>query len=97
MTFDVSADAYADFMGRYAEPLAVQFAEFADVRPGQRALDVGCGPGALTAQLVGRLGPDAVTAIDPSDSFVAAARARFPEVDVQAGVAEHLPFPDDSF
>jgi SAM-dependent methyltransferase len=97
VTFDVSADAYADFMGRYAEPLAVQFAEFADVRPGQRALDVGCGPGALTAQLVGRLGPDAVTAIDPSDSFVAAARARFPEVDVQAGVAEHLPFPDDSF
>gem|GEM_PF-434534 len=60
-------------------------------------MDVGCGPGALTAQLVERLGADAVSAIDPSPSFVAASRARFPEVDVQFGVAEHLPFPDDCF
>jgi hypothetical protein len=32
VTFDVPADAYARFMGRYSEPLAVQFAELADVR-----------------------------------------------------------------
>ena len=97
MSFDVTADAYARFMGRYYEPLAVQFAELAGVRPGQRVLDVGCGPGALTAQLVDRLGADAVAAIDPSAPFVAAVRARFPAVDVRTGVAEHLPFPDDSF
>jgi SAM-dependent methyltransferase len=97
MTFDVAADDYARFMGRYSEPLAVQFAEVAEVRADQRALDVGCGPGALTAQLVERLGAQAVSAIDPSPSFVAAIRARFPEVDVRSGVAEHLPFPDDSF
>lgn len=75
----------------------MQFAELAGVRAGQRALDVGCGPGALTAQLVQRVGPAAVSAIDPSTSFVAAIRARFPEIDVQSGVAEQLPFPDDSF
>ena len=97
MSFDVTADSYAKFMGRYSEPLAVQFVELADVQSGQRALDVGCGPGALTAQLVQRLGPDAVAAIDPSAPFVAAIRARFPAVDVRSGVAEHLPFPDDSF
>ena len=96
-SFDVTADAYARFMGRYSEPLAVGFADLADVRAGQRALDVGCGPGALTAQLVGRLGPEAVAAIDPSASFVAATRARVPGVDVRSGVAEHLPFPDDDF
>jgi SAM-dependent methyltransferase len=95
--FDVPADAYFKFMGRFSEPLAVQFADETGVRRGQRALDVGCGPGALTAELVERLGPGAVSAIDPSDSFVAAVRVRFPEVDVRAGAAERLPFPDDAF
>lgn len=97
VSFDVAADAYTEFMGRYSEPLAVLFAELADVRTGLRALDVGCGPGALTAQLVARLGSDSVWAIDPSESFVAATRARLPHVDVRSGVAESLPFPDDGF
>jgi SAM-dependent methyltransferase len=97
VTFDVAADAYARYMGRYSEPLAGRFADWAGVRPGQRALDVGCGPGALTAQLVERLGADRVTAVDPSASFVAAARSRFPDVDVRAGVSEQLPFADDQF
>jgi SAM-dependent methyltransferase len=95
--FDVSADAYGRFMGRFSEPLAVQFAEVAGVRKGQRALDVGCGPGALTAELVGRAGANSVCAIDPSDSFVSAVRARFPGVDVRSAAAEQLPFPDDTF
>jgi len=97
VTFDVAADAYSRFMGRYSEPLAVQFAELAQVQAGHRALDVGCGPGALTAQLVERLGAEAVSAIDPSASFVAAVRARFPQVDVRFGAAEAVPFPDDFF
>lgn len=97
MAFTVSADAYGRFMGRYSEPLAVQFAELAHVRSGQRVLDVGCGPGALTAQLVQRAGPDAVAAVDPSAPFVAAARARFPDVDVRSAVAEELPFADRTF
>jgi SAM-dependent methyltransferase len=95
--FDVPADSYSRFMGRFSEPLAVQFADLAGVRKGQRALDVGCGPGALTAELVARLGADAVSAIDPSDSFVAAVRVRFPGIDVRSGTAEQLPFDDDKF
>jgi len=97
VTFNVTADAYARFMGRFSTPLAEVFADLTSARAGQRALDVGCGPGALTAQLVARLGPAAVAAIDPSDSFVVAVRARFPNIDVRAGAAEDLPFPDDSF
>ncbi|MFC0627087.1 class I SAM-dependent methyltransferase [Kribbella deserti] len=98
MSFNnVSADAYARFMGRYAEPLAGGFADLAGVRPGQRALDVGCGPGALTAQLIDRLGPDAVSAIDPSPPFITAVRERFPEVDIHSGTAEDLPFAAGSF
>ena len=97
MTFNVTADAYDRFMGRFSEPLAARFAELAQVQAGQRALDVGCGPGGLTAQLVDRLGADNVSAVDPSASFVAAVRARLPGVDVRSAVAERLPFPDDSF
>ena len=97
MSFNVSADAYGRFMGQFSEPLAVQFAEYAGVRTGQRAVDVGCGPGALTARLVARLGAEAVVAIDPSPPFVEATQARFPGVDVRAGGAEHLPFADDEF
>ncbi|MEP6851980.1 MAG: class I SAM-dependent methyltransferase [bacterium] len=96
MSFDVAADAYNRFMGRYSEPLAVVFADAAGVGAGQRILDVGCGPGALTAVLVERLGADAVAAVDPSQPFVAAVRARLPGVDARRASAERLPFPDDS-
>ena len=97
MTFDVAAEAYDRFMGRYSVQLAHQLAEFAGVCAGQRVLDVGCGPGALTGELVRRVGGDKVTAVDPSEPFVGAARARHPEVDVQLASAEHLPFEDGVF
>ena len=97
MSFDVVAEAYDRFMGRYSVLLSPQLADLAGVRAGQRVVDVGCGPGALTAELVTRLGPAAVTAVDPSTPFVAAARARNPGVNVVQTSAEHLPFPDRSF
>jgi len=93
----VGAEAYDRFMGRYSVPLAPQLADFAAVVSGQRVLDVGCGPGALTAELVRRLGSAAVSAVDPSDSFVAAARDRYPGVSVERAAAEQLPFEGRSF
>jgi SAM-dependent methyltransferase len=97
VSFDVSADAYTRFMGRYSEPLAVRFADLATVRRGQRALDVGCGAGALTAELVSWLGADAVCAVDPSRSMAAAVGERLPGVAVTVAAAERLPFPDGAF
>lgn len=97
MSFDVAAGLYARFMGRFSEPLADAFVEVARLAPGQRALDVGCGPGALTARLVDRLGVDAVAAVDPSVPFVEAARTRFPDLDVRLASAEELPFADATF
>ena len=97
MSFDVSADAYGRFIGRYSEPLARQTAALLDLRPGQRALDVGCGPGALTAVLAEVLGAAGVVAVDPSESFVTAVRSRLPEVDVRRAPAEQLPFEDGGF
>ena len=97
MTFSVQADAYDRFMGRYSSLLAPQLADFADVAEGQRVLDVGCGPGALTGELVRRVGAASVSAVDPSEPFVAAARERFPGVDVRTAKAEDLPFRDRTF
>lgn len=93
----MGADAYGRFMGRYSSPLAAKFIALAGVREGQRTLDVGCGTGALTAELVARAGAGAVSAIDPSESFVEVTRTRFPDVDVRHGAAEALPFPDGEF
>ena len=84
-------------MGRYSRLLSPRLADFAGVEAGQRVLDVGCGPGALTTELVARLGTDQVTAVDPSTLFVEAARARHPGVEVQLASAEKLPFADDTF
>ena len=97
MSFDVAAEAYDRFMGRYSRLLAPRFADFAGVSAGARALDVGCGPGVLTAELVRRLGAGAVAAVDPSEPFVEAARARHPGVEVDQASAEALPFEADAF
>jgi ubiquinone/menaquinone biosynthesis C-methylase UbiE len=97
VSFSVSADAYDRFMGRYSSQLSHQLADLAHVGAGQRVLDVGCGPGALTAELVKRVGAEAVSAVDPSESFIAALRERFPAVEVERASAETLPFPDRAF
>jgi SAM-dependent methyltransferase len=89
--------AYDRFMGRYSALLSPQLADLAGVEPGQRALDVGCGPGALTALLVDRLGAESVAAVDPSGPFVDAVSERYPGVDARTSSAEDLPFVDDTF
>jgi SAM-dependent methyltransferase len=97
VSFAVGADLYDRFMGRYSVPLAPRFADLASVDAGQRVLDVGCGPGALTSVLVRRLGSGAVSAVDPSESFVAAAQERHPGVRIERAAAEELPFEDRAF
>jgi SAM-dependent methyltransferase len=97
VTFAVAADAYDRFMGRYSTQLSPQLADFAGIDAGQRVLDVGCGPGALTTELVARLGAARVAAVDPSEQFVAAARERHPGVVVQRAAAEKMPFDNGSF
>ena len=97
MTFEVAADAYNRFMGRYSGPLATRFADWSGVDGRGRALDVGCGTGALTRVLIERLGVDGVSAVDPSQHLLTALRQAFPTLDVQTGIAEKLPYPDDLF
>lgn len=67
--FDKPAEAYDRYVGRYSTALARALIGIAGIEHGQSALDVGCGPGALTAQLAALLGSDNVTAVDPSASY----------------------------
>jgi SAM-dependent methyltransferase len=97
VNFDVAADAYDRYMGRYSRRLAPVFADFARVRPGHSVLDVGCGPGSLTAELARRVGAARVAAVDPAPEFVRVCADRVPDADVQVASAEQLPWPNGSF
>lgn len=96
-TFRTSAEAYDRHVGRYTGELARAVCDAAGVRPDQRAVDVGCGPGALAAELVSRLGAENVAAADPSPPFADACRRRLPGVRVEDASAERLPFEDGAF
>jgi SAM-dependent methyltransferase len=73
-----------------------------ELRSGQDLLDVGCGPGTITADLAALVAPGTVTAVDAAEDVLDSARetaraqgvanVRFAVADVHA-----LDFPDDSF
>jgi ubiquinone/menaquinone biosynthesis C-methylase UbiE len=71
------------------------------LRPGLSLLDVGCGPGSVTADLAVRVAPGRVVGVDnasaPLDEARAAAAAAGVEVEVRQGDAYHLDFADDTF
>jgi SAM-dependent methyltransferase len=96
-TFHAPAQAYDLFIGRYSRELARALIDAAGVRPGESALDVGCGPGGLTAELAAVLGAERVAAADPSAPFAEACRARVPGARVEVAPAEALPFEDGAF
>jgi SAM-dependent methyltransferase len=95
--FETPAEVYDRFMGRYSSELARELVRRAVAGRDGTAIDVGCGPGALTLELAERLGPEHVAAVDPSASFAQACAARLPGVRVQVAGAEQLPFENATF
>ena len=87
-------EAYDRFMGRYSRPLAVRFADWLEVTAGQRAIDVGCGPGALTGRWSSGSAADQRVRRRPVGAVRRACRGGSPGW-TSAGVAEALPFDDD--
>ena len=94
MTFAMSRDSYDRYLGRYSDELASAFVAFVGMSSGMRALDVGCGPGALTEALANRLGASRGAAADPSESLLAACAERVSGADVRLAAAGGLPWPD---
>jgi SAM-dependent methyltransferase len=91
--------AYERFMGRWSSRLASLFVRFAGVRDGERILDVGCGTGALTRELLASGRAIEVVGVDPTASYVAFARATTADSRAQflLGAAEALPFAGETF
>lgn len=70
------------------------------LRPGLDVLDIGCGPGTITADLAGRVNPGRVLGLDRSTDAVAqatAANAGFENLDFGVGDVYALDTEDDSF
>src|SRR5215470_2729678 len=91
--------AYERLMGRWSRLAGEGFLDWLNAPKNLRWLDVGCGNGAFTEELIGRCAPATVTAIDPSDDQLAYARTR-PGVsmtDFRVGDAQNLSFADNSF
>jgi ubiquinone/menaquinone biosynthesis C-methylase UbiE len=92
-----SGDPYDRHVGRYSPELAAALIAVAGLQRGQRALDVGCGTGALAQALAALLGAGSVAAVDPSPASADACARRVPGADVRVARAEELPFGDGYF
>jgi ubiquinone/menaquinone biosynthesis C-methylase UbiE len=94
-----AANAYeALFVPALFRQWAPKVADAAQIQPGQRVLDVACGTGILARELTSRMGSSGrVVGIDPSPGMVAVAKHLAPAIEWREGVAESLPFPDQSF
>jgi SAM-dependent methyltransferase len=70
-----AGDSYDAYMGRWSRLIAPQFLTWLDLPEGLDWLEVGCGTGALSAAILARCRPRSLIAIDPSEGFLATARA----------------------
>jgi ubiquinone/menaquinone biosynthesis C-methylase UbiE len=92
-------EAYERLMGRWSRLVGEVFLDWLDVPKDLRWLDVGCGNGAFTEELIARCAPAAVIAIDPSDDQLAYARSRrgVKTAEFRVGDAQKLGFGAGSF
>lgn len=91
-------EPYERYVGRWSRTVAGAFLSWLDAPHGQVWGDVGCGTGALVEAILSRSDPQLVVAIDRSDGFLAAARARIADERARFEVADAaaLPWADGS-
>ncbi len=97
--FFTDAMAYERLMGRWSRLVGEIFLDWIAVPKDLRWIDIGCGTGAFTEELIKHCSPAAVVAIDPSADQLAFARDRpgLEGAEFCVGDAQHLPFVDESF
>ncbi|HEY5889187.1 MAG TPA: class I SAM-dependent methyltransferase [Acidimicrobiia bacterium] len=74
----------------------LELVRFAGIGPGDRVLDIGCGPGAAL-EAADAAGAESVSGVDSSPSMVIRASRRVPSAVVKEGSAEAIPFDDEAF
>ena len=91
--------AYEQFMGVWSRLVGTVFLDWLDPAAGLRWIDVGCGNGAFTENIVERCAPAEVQGVDPSDGQLAYARTRPASrlAKFHVGSAEALPFAAKTF
>lgn len=68
------------------------------IESGYRVLDVACGTGVLAREAVVRVGSTGyVAGVDPGPGMLAVAEQLAPAIEWRQGVAESLPYPDQTF
>ena len=94
-----AANAYeALFVPALFGQWAPKVADAAQIQPGHRVLDVACGTGILAREIAARIGSGKrIVGVDPSPGMVAVAKQLAPAIEWREGLAESLPFPDQSF
>jgi SAM-dependent methyltransferase len=92
-------EAYERMMGRWSRLVGETFLAWLDPPKGLRWLDVGCGNGAFTEEIIARCDPATVVAIDPSDEQLVFARTRpgTKMAKFEVGDAQKLSFDDGTF
>jgi SAM-dependent methyltransferase len=91
-----AGDNYDQYMGRWSREIAPRFLDWLGLASGLDWLEVGCGTGALSGAVVAQSAPRSLTAIDPSEGFVKAARSNVPDSRVTFGVGDAQALPVDS-
>jgi ubiquinone/menaquinone biosynthesis C-methylase UbiE len=92
-----------DFLSnRILRPSESSIRNLAQVKPGDKILDVGCGNGRLTIAAQNWVGPGGeALGIDPSPEMIAVARRNAghsdPPARFEVGLVEAIPFPDATF
>lgn len=94
-----SGDSYEPYVGRWSRLVAAEFVNWLDAADGGRWLDVGCGTSALTEGILDRAAPQQVVGMDPSEAYLASARSRLSDrnVELRSGDACALPFENETF
>lgn len=92
-------EAYERSIGRWSRVVGQAFLDWIAVPSGQRWLDIGCGNGAFTEEIIARCAPSAVSGIDPSQEQIDHARRREAGkmADYRTGDAQAPPFADGAF